>query len=269
MFRQEAAAPLFVVQRVRRPLPDVCVSRPYAAVVVADASVPKAPHRVLLGAAPGWRWGLGALLVVAAAVAAVVALQGGSKSLAATMRAAGCTYRDVVPYPPKDAATKANYHDDFPTPAATPHWSTFPPSGGGHYRLWATWGFHRKPVNPAMVVHNEEHGGVIIWWGPEVPKATVDQLQRFYEQQPVGVFGTPIAGLGRKVALTAWTADPAWTGDPALAYASGNYGIGRIAVCPRFDQGAFAAFRNAYRGKSPQAFPVSGDRPGCGPSSNC
>jgi hypothetical protein len=175
----------------------------------------------------------------------------------------------VAPYPPKNAATNNNYHDDFPTLTAKPSWSTFPPSGGGHYRLWATWGFYRKSVNPAMVVHNEEHGGVVIWWGPQVPKATVDRLKRFYDEQPVAVFGTPITGLGQKVALTAWTADVAWKGDPGLAYAHHFYGMGHIAVCTHVDEKAFAAFRDAFRGLSPQGFPITADRPGCGPETGC
>jgi hypothetical protein len=211
----------------------------------------------------------GALLVVVTIGATGTAACSSVKSVAATMTAAGCAYRDVAPYPPKDARTNNNYHDDFPTLTAKPHWSTFPPSAGGHYRLWATWSFHRRPVNPAMVVHNEEHGGVVIWWGPDVEKTTVDQLESFYHQQPVAMFGTPIAGLGNKIALTAWTADPAWKGDPGLAYQHHLYGVGHIAVCPRFDQKAFAAFRDAFRGKSPQGFPLAADAPGCGPETAC
>jgi hypothetical protein len=209
------------------------------------------------------------LALVVVTVAVVVVARSGGSSVAATMRAAGCTYRDVPPYPPKDAATRNNYHDDFPTLTTKPHWSTFPPSGGGHYRLWATWGFYRAAVNPRMVVHNEEHGGVVIWWGPGVPRSTVDELRAFYDEQPVAVFGTPIAGLGKEIALTAWTADPAWKGDAGLAYEHRYYGMGHIARCPRFDHGAFTAFRNAYRGKSPQGFPTEADRPGCGPETNC
>ena len=120
-----------------------------------------------------------AVAIVAAIVAAVVEAFGRSSSVAATMRAAGSPTATLAPFPPKDAATTDDYHNDFPTLASTPHWSTFLPSGGGHYRLWAVWGFYRNPVNPAKVVHNEEHGGVIIWWGRRVPKATVDQLKRF------------------------------------------------------------------------------------------
>ena len=209
------------------------------------------------------------LLVVVTLTAIVVAGCSGKRSVAATMRAAGCTYRDVAPYPPKDVAGNNNYHDDFPTLTTKPHWSTFPPSAGGHFRLWATWGFYRAPVNPRMVVHNEEHGGVVIWWGPGVPRSTVDELRAFYDEQPVAVFGTPIAGLGQKIALTAWTADPAWKGNVELAYAHHHYGMGHVAVCPRFDHKAFAAFRNAYRGKSPQGFPTAADRPGCGVETNC
>jgi hypothetical protein len=214
-----------------------------------------------------WGWIAGAVVVAGIVVGYV--LSRGPAGVAATMRAAGCTYREVVPYPPKDEATRADYHADFPTLSTKPHWTTFPPSGGGHFRLWATWGFYRTPVNPRKVVHNEEHGGVIIWWGPKVPAAVVDQLHRFYEQQPVGVFGTPIAGLGDRIALTAWTADPAWKGDPALAYKNHHYGLGHLAICPSYDENAFARFRDAFRGKSPQGFPVTADRPGCGPQTTC
>ena len=102
-----------------------------------------------------------------------------------------------------------------------------------------------------------------------MPAATVDELHRFYLEQPTGVFGTPIAGLGDRIALTAWTADPAYTGVAAYAYRNGNYGIGRIAICPASDEKAFRAFRDAYRGHSPQDFPLEGDRPGCGPDNPC
>jgi hypothetical protein len=138
-------------------------------------------------------------------------------------------------------------------------WSTFPPSAGGHYGIWSVWGFYRAPVNPRQVVHNLEHGGVVIWWGPEVPASTVDKLEQFYRESPDAMFGTPIAGLGKKIALTAWT------GDPTTYYRNGDYGMGHIAVCPEFDQKAFEAFRDAYRGEGPEGIPASSNTPGSGP----
>jgi hypothetical protein len=65
----------------------------------------------------------------------------------------------------------------------------------------------------------------------------------------VSVLGTPIKGLGSKVALTAWTKD--------------KDGVhGRVAVCPKFDEKAFKAFRDAFRGKSPEGIPESYNQPG-------
>jgi len=215
-----------------------------------------------LGSVP--RWALVAGVVAVAAIVAVVAVAvsggGGSSSsddkVASAMTAAGCTLNAVKPLPPKN---KVNYHADSPSLTTNVKWSTFPPSGGGHYGLWAIWGFYRAAVNPRQVVHNLEHGAVVIWWGPKVPSSTVDQLEQFYQESPNAMFGTPIAGLDSKIALTAWTSLP------GSYYAKGNYGMGHIAICKRFDEKAFKAFRNAYRGKGPEGIPASSDTPGSGP----
>jgi uncharacterized protein DUF3105 len=216
-----------------------------------------------LSAIPRWGWVVGGLVVAGiVAAVAIASLSGGSggssADVKAAMTAAGCTYRDVKPVPPRN---KVNYHADSPTLSSKVRWSTSPPSAGGHYGAWAIWGFYRQPVNPRQVVHNEEHGAVVIWWGPKVPSATVDELEAFYQQQPDGMFGTPYPALGKKIALTAWT------GDPSKYYRNGDYGTGHIAICPGFDQSAFAAFRDAYRGKGPEGIPLSADQPGMGPSS--
>jgi hypothetical protein len=202
---------------------------------------------------------LGALWLaqVAAGKGGAGGADGKDPKVAAAMARAACTYRAVAPYPPQPGKI---YHADSPTLRTKVKWSTFPPSAGGHYAFWAVWGFYRKAVNPRKVVHNLEHGGVVIWWGPRVPDATVDRLEAFYREQPDGMFGTPIAGLGSKIALTAWAADP------KRAYRNGYYGFGHVAVCPRFDPAAFAAFRQALRGVGPERIPIEFNKPGMGPS---
>jgi len=219
-----------------------------------------------LGGLPRWVWAVGGAILVAviAAVVAVAMSGGGSSgtsesSVASAMRSAGCTYRSVKPLPPKKNAT--NFHEDVPslTTSTKGLWSTFPPSGGAHYGAWAVWGFYRQPVNPREVVHNLEHGAVVIWWGPDVPSSTVDKLEAFYQQKPEGMFGTPIAGLGKKIALSAWT-------DPKKSYyRNGDYGLGHLAVCTGYNEKAFATFRDAFRGKGPEGIPLSSDAPGMGP----
>ena len=219
----------------------------------------------LAGGLPRWIWAVAVAGIVGVIVVVVaVAMGGGSSStsessVASAMRAAGCTYRTVKPLPPKKNPT--NYHEDVPS-LTTPTkglWSTFPPSGGAHYGAWAVWGFYRQPVNQREVVHNLEHGAVVIWWGPQVASSTVDKLEAFYQQKPEGMFGTPIGGLGKKIALTAWT-------DPKNSYyRNGDYGLGHLAVCGSYDEKAFAAFRDAFRGKGPEGIPLSSDAPGMGP----
>jgi hypothetical protein len=215
-----------------------------------------------LAEVPRWVWFVSVGVIAGVVLIGVILASGGGNTDAkAAMLAAGCTYKDVKPLPPKKDPT--NYHADVPS-LTTPTkglWSTSPPSAGAHYGLWAVWGFYRTPVNPRQVVHNEEHGAVVIWWGNKVPKSTVDQLESFYNQQPDGVFGTPYPALGDKIALTAWT------GNPTDYYRNGNFGMGHIAVCSKFDQKAFDAFRSAYRGNGPEGIPLSADEPGSGPTS--
>ncbi len=236
--------------------------RPVQAPKRRDGKGPKSGPSFFSGV-PRWVYAVGGAVLIAIVIGAVFAFAGGSSNTAsadvkATMLAANCTYRDVKPLPPKD---KTSYHADSPTLTTKVKWATFPPSAGGHYPLWAVWGFYTTPVNPRQVVHNEEHGAVVMWWGPKVPKSTISKLQAFYENSPVGMFGTPIAGLGNKIALTSWT------GDPAKYYRNGYYGIGHIAICSKFDQKAFQTFRDAYRGKGPEGIPLHPyDEPGQGPN---
>jgi hypothetical protein len=198
-----------------------------------------------------------ALVAVAVVLATAVAARTSTQDIRTTMAAGGCTLRAVKPLPPKPGAT--TYHADVPTLTTNVKWATDPPSAGGHYGAWAVWKFYDAPANPRRVVHNEEHGGMIIWWGPQVPAKTVAQLRAFYGERPYGMLGTPYAKLGAKIALTAWT------GSPKTYFRDGHYGVGRIAICSRFDRAAFTAFRKAYRGKSPEGIPLEYDKPGTGP----
>jgi hypothetical protein len=163
-----------------------------------------------------------------------------AESVPAAMRAAGCTF--------KTAPAKSRQH--VTSLDAKIKYNTFPPSSGSHYYSPAPWDFYTSPVTPVQVVHNEEHGGVILWWGNKVPSSTIEQLRAFYLSSPNGMLGTPLASLGKKVAITAWTSPPSGLGD------------GHVAVCPTFDESAFKAFRDAYRGKGPERYPLDSETPG-------
>jgi len=203
----------------------------------------------------------GAGIVALVVVVLVIALGGGSsgaddKKVAAAMANAGCTYKTVKAYVPKGQGVHV------PSLTKKLPWNTTPPSNGQHYPVWAVWDFYTQAVNPRQVVHNEEHGGVILWWGSKVPQSTVDKLNAFYRQEPTGVVGTPYPSLGSKVAISAWSGDPA-------KYGHNNYwGFGHLGVCPSYTaqtEKAFTTFRKAYRGHGPEGIPLSSDQPGTGP----
>ena len=210
------------------------------------------------------------LILYGAAAAGVIALiavigvlttsskksQPNDAKVAAAMTSAGCTFKTVNGYVPGGQTHVPSLTKKFP-------WNTTPPSNGQHYPLWAVWGFYTDAVNPRQVVHNEEHGGVILWWGSKVPASTVSKLQDIYNEEPDGMFGTKFPSLGSKVAITAWT------GNPATYQQNGDFGKGHIAVCPTFTSAtekAFQTFRDAYRGHGPEGIPLSEDEPGMGPS---
>jgi hypothetical protein len=200
--------------------------------------------------------GSGIVALIAVVLLVVLGGGGSSKKAANLLTAAGCSVKTVRAYVPKGQ----NVH--VPSLTKKFPWNTHPPSNGQHYPTWAVWGFYTEPINPRYVVHNEEHGGVILWWGTKVPQATVDQLRDFYNKEPTGTFGTPYPKLGTKVAITAWTGNPRFYGS------GGNYGQGHIAICPRYDAKTakgFTAFRDAYRGHGPEGVPLSADKPGLGP----
>ena len=90
-----------------------------------------------------------------------------------------------------------------------------------------------------------------IWWGPKVPDSTVNQLAKFYDQQSDGMFGTPYAGLGNKIALTAWTGDPTRYYQQRLLRHRPHRRLPEPSTRRRSPPSA-----TAYRGKGPEGIPL-------------
>ena len=187
------------------------------------------------------------LVLVAAAVAAL-ALVGAAagayfllrddtsrtESVAQQMRAAGCTFRAVPALPP-------GVH--ISDPDATPkEWNTNPPTSGPHHGQWVIWGQYDEPVPLASAVHNLEHGGIVMYYGRNVTDAEVQQLIGFYRDDATAMLLAPLPSLGDKIALTAW-----------YTPSENDTGQGVLAECTRFDEGAFEAFRDAYRFHGPES----------------
>jgi hypothetical protein len=96
------------------------------------------------------------------------------------------------------AGTKTNYQ-------------TNPPTSGDHYPTWSNYGIFKNPLPDGLVVHNMEHGGVIIYYDcPQGCPATVSALSgyalKYSPEAFTGIILQPRDGLpnGARLALTAW-----------------------------------------------------------------
>jgi hypothetical protein len=184
--------------------------------------------------------GLFAVGGVAVIVVVLAATHGGSSASNVTeqLHAAGCTVRVVDADDPRPHLF---------TLKAKVAYNTFPPTNGLHYVYWAPWALYRAPVSQLQTVHNLEHGGIVLQYGYRVPESEKSKVRDFYFRDRNGMLVAPLRGLGAEIALEAWTAPP------IQKRAKGDFGKGHVALCPRFDEEAFSAFRDAYRYHGPES----------------
>lgn len=154
----------------------------------------------------------------------------------AVLEAAGCTLRSA----------KGQGRDHTDDLNAKIDYNTFPPTTGRHYEQWAPWGIYDEPLSQVQIVHNLEHGGVAIQYGPGTPSSTRRELEDFYREDPNGLIVGPLPALRDKIALTVWTIDDPENDEQLI-------GTGRVATCTSFDEEAFRAFLDAYRFRGPES----------------
>lgn len=82
-------------------------------------------------------------------------------------------------------------------------YSSLPATSGPHWGTPANWGVYSTAQNESQVIHNLEHGGVVIWYDPAALDAEgVDALTRYVSAQTASGHG------GRfKFILTPWGGD--------------------------------------------------------------
>jgi hypothetical protein len=118
------------------------------------------------------------------------------------------------------------------------------------------YGIYDAPINQLRSVHNLEHGGIVVQYGNGVSAGVIRQLTDFYRADPNGLVVAPLPRLGNKISMAAWTFDVARLNQ------RGYEGEGRLALCTKFDEGAFSKFRDEYRGHGPEPFDVATLSPG-------
>jgi hypothetical protein len=184
-------------------------------------------------------------ILLAGGILAVVAFGGGGSSSASggLINSSSCTEQEFPGLKPRH----------INNPNANVSYNSFPPSSGPHYAQPAPWGIYPDSVKQTILVHNLEHGGIVIQYGPNISQSDVQKIQSFYQDDPYGLVVAPYAKLGNKIAATAWN-EPAYEQNRDANFDQVDAGHGFVLMCRSFDKGALSDFRDKHRNKAGERF---------------
>jgi hypothetical protein len=110
-----------------------------------------------------------------------------------------------------------------------------PPASGPHYDRWAPPGLYREDVPTGLLVHNLEHGHIVIYYNPATisddAARKLTELTNEYDGQWDAVLAVPRREDEFELILTAWT-----------------YKL----ELEEYDEELVDAFVDAYRGRGPE-----------------
>jgi hypothetical protein len=152
--------------------------------------------------------------------------------------AAGCNDVEQFAEQSRDHIDLGAEHDPY---------NSSPPTSGPHYGTPADPGFYPNPLEPEQLVHNLEHGQIVIWYDPEAPASAVDGIQALVENanqraQSSGfvepLLAAPFEGLG-----------------PGFDYALAGWR--NLQSCESYSRAAIDDFRAEWQGRGPEPVGVA------------
>lgn len=124
-------------------------------------------------------------------------------------------------------------YDDLPTTHVDGDvdYEQDPPVGGQHADRWLDCGAYETQVRAENVVHDLEHGTVLLTYRPDTSAADVERLEALLPDN--GIL-SPWDGLDAPVVVTVWGRQLALTGadDPRLPLFIDTFGAGETAPEP-------------------------------------
>jgi hypothetical protein len=110
-----------------------------------------------------------------------------------------------------------------------------PPTSGPHYAQWAPPDLYREVIQDELLVHNLEHGHIVIFYSPtgisNESASKITELTNEYDGQWDAVLAVPRPEMENELTLTAWT-----------------YKL----ELDEYDEELIDAFVDAYRGRGPE-----------------
>jgi len=149
--------------------------------------------------------------------------------------------------PKEDVEASDNQHID----PGTPHepYNSNPPTNGPHWPVGdlapVATGFYDTPQEPEAVIHNMEHGQIVLYFDPGAPQQVKDDLEAIVDKEPATTVATPIEGLeDHNFYMTAWNKLPDEDEE--------SFGTGYLQGCELVSEEVINDFRREHQGKSPE-----------------
>ena len=124
--------------------------------------------------------------------------------------------------------------DHIDTGAAHEPYNSSPPTSGPHYATPAGTEFFAEQLPPEQLVHNLEHGQIVIWYSPDAPAEVQAQVEDLVVQESNATAAAPYPDIESpyQLVLSAWGASQA---------------------CEQVSQEIVDDFRREYQGMGPEA----------------
>ena len=122
----------------------------------------------------------------------------------------------------------------------TVDYKTDPPTSGNHWPpgSQADSGFYSSPVESERLVHNLEHGQIVIWYKTDAPEDVKDKIEQYTGQDKFALIAVPYDYDGPgNFAMTSWgVSQTCETPSQTVMdqFRKDNQGHGREAVTPPF-----------------------------------
>ncbi len=186
------------------------------------------------------------MLFIAAGVVVALAAAGVGLGMVLSGRGGGAIEAsEVCEFQTFDAVGR-DHIDQAPDPSV---YNSTPPTSGPHYaqpRAPVIWNVYTEPLDQVSLVHNLEHGGMVVQYGSGVSDSTVQRLTRLVRRGSERHRARPLPPateeespeLADQIAVTAWT---------------------HLMTCNAFDEAALDEFKDEYRGPqgdAPEKFPL-------------
>ncbi|MBA2367351.1 MAG: DUF3105 domain-containing protein [Actinobacteria bacterium] len=183
-----------------------------------------------------------AAVVVVAVVALVLSDRPSTPSVSipdgVAASAAGCNDVEQFAEQSRDHIDVGAEHDPY---------NSTPPTSGPHYGTPADPGFYPNPLEPEQLLHNLEHGQLVIWYDPQASASAVEGIQALVEDansraQRAGfvepLLAAPFEGLdsGFDYSLSGWR---------------------NLQSCESYSRTAIDDFRTEFQGRGPEQVGVA------------